>query len=86
MRGPALDLKPTILARMDSQAPFGVWTASDFVDAGARDAVDQALHRLTKDQQIRRLAWPLRPAATQQPHRQAERAGPQGGDRRAGAP
>jgi hypothetical protein len=59
MRGPALDLKPTILARMDSQAPFGVWTASDFVDAGARDAVDQALHRLTKDQQIRRLAWGL---------------------------
>jgi hypothetical protein len=59
MRGPALDLKPTILARMDSQAPFGVWTASDFVDAGARDAVDQALHRLTKDRQIRRLAWGL---------------------------
>ena len=56
MRGPALDLKSTILARMDRQAPFGVWTPSDFVDAGPRDAVDQALHRLVKDRGIRRLA------------------------------
>ena len=56
MRGPALDLKSTILARMAAQAPFGVWTPSDFVDAAPRTAVDQALHRLVKDQTVRRLA------------------------------
>lgn len=59
MRGPALDLRSTILGRMDAQTPFGVWTPSDFVDVGSRDAVDQALHRLTKDDEIRRLAWGL---------------------------
>jgi hypothetical protein len=71
MRGPALDLKSTILARMDRQAPFGVWTPSDFVDAGPRDAVDQALHRLVKDKAIRRLIrglydWPRLNSLTQQ--------------------
>lgn len=50
------DLKSIILTRMDAKAPFGVWTPSDFVDAASRDAVDQALHRLTKDGAIRRLA------------------------------
>jgi hypothetical protein len=55
MRGPALDLKATILARMGAQAPFGVWTPTDFVDAAPRSAVDQALYRLVKDQAIRRL-------------------------------
>lgn len=59
MRGSTLDMRATILARMDAQAPFGVWTPSDFVDIGSRDAVDQALHRLTKDEKIRRLAWGL---------------------------
>lgn len=56
MRGPALDLKSTILARMSSKAPFGVWTPADFVDAGPRDAVDQALHRLVRAGDVRRLA------------------------------
>lgn len=56
MRGPALDLKSTILARMDNQAPFGVWTPGDFVDAGPRDAVDQVLHRLVRAGDVRRLA------------------------------
>jgi hypothetical protein len=59
MRGPALDLKVTILDRMDRRVPFGVWTPVDFVDAGSRDAVDQALHRLVKDAAIRRLAHGL---------------------------
>ena len=59
MRGSALDMRATILASIDAQAPFGVWTPSDFVDVGSRDAVDQALHRLTKDEKIRRLAWGL---------------------------
>ncbi len=56
MRGAALDLKNAILDRMAQKAPFGVWTPSDFLDLGRRDAVDQALHRLTRGQQIRRIA------------------------------
>src|ERR1700756_3316673 len=56
MRGPALDLKTTILDRMAAKAPFGVWTPADFLDAGPRDAVDQALHRLVRTGQIRRIA------------------------------
>jgi len=56
MRGPALDLKTTILGRMAASAPFGVWTPADFVDSGPRDAVDQALHRLVRTGQIRRIA------------------------------
>jgi hypothetical protein len=56
MRGPALDLKTTILDRMATRAPFGVWTPADFVDAGPRDAVDQALHRLVRTGQVRRIA------------------------------
>ncbi|WP_421931852.1 DUF6088 family protein [Phenylobacterium sp.] len=55
MRGPALDLKATILDRMDAQAPFGVATPTDFVDAGSRDAVDQALHRLVRAGDVRRI-------------------------------
>jgi hypothetical protein len=56
MRGPALDLKTTILDRMAGRAPFGVWTPADFADAGPRDAVDQALHRLVRTGQVRRIA------------------------------
>ncbi len=56
MRGPALDLKTTILDRMAARAPFGVWTPADFADAGPRDAVDQALHRLVRTGQVRRIA------------------------------
>ena len=55
MRGPALDLKATILDHMDAQAPFGVWTPTDFVGAGSRDAVDQALHRLVRAGDVRRI-------------------------------
>jgi len=55
MRGPALDLKTTIVDRMDAKAPFGVWTPSDFLNAGPRDAVDQALHRLARSGQVRRI-------------------------------
>ena len=55
MRGPALGLKMTILDRMAARAPFGVWTPADFVDAGPRDAVDQALHRLVRTGQVRRI-------------------------------
>ena len=56
MRGPGLDLKTAIARRMADQAPFGVWTPVDFIDLGTRDAVDQALHRLTHAGDIRRIA------------------------------
>jgi len=56
MRGPGLDLKTAIATRMADQAPFGVWTPVDFIDLGSRDAVDQALHRLTRAGDIRRIA------------------------------
>jgi hypothetical protein len=56
MRGNALDLKAHILDRMEQSAPFGAWTPVDFLDLGPREAVDQALHRLTRGKQIRRIA------------------------------
>lgn len=56
MRGPGLDLKTDIAERMADPAPFGVWTPVDFIDLGTRDAIDQALHRLTRAGEIRRIA------------------------------
>lgn len=55
MRGPGLDLKDTIIDRMTTRAPFGVWVPADFTDLGSRDAVDQALHRMTRAGLIRRI-------------------------------
>ena len=40
---------------MAEQAPFGVWTPTDFLDLGSRDAVDQVLSRLTAAGGIRRV-------------------------------
>jgi hypothetical protein len=56
MRGNALGLKVHILGRMEQAAPFGAWTPVDFLDLGPRETVDQALHRLTRGKQIRRIA------------------------------
>ena len=56
MRGPGLDLKAAILDRVISNAPAAAWTPADFLDLGSRDAVDQALHRLTRSGDIRRIA------------------------------
>ena len=56
LRGTGLNLKGQILDRMEQAAPFGAWTPVDFLDLGARDAVDRALHRLTRAKQIRRFA------------------------------
>jgi hypothetical protein len=41
---------------MADQSPFGVWTPVDLIDLGTRNAVDQALHRLTRAGDIRRIA------------------------------
>ncbi len=54
MRGPSLDLKARILDRVDD-TPDAVWTPIDFVDLGARAAVDKALQRLAKDGALRRV-------------------------------
>jgi hypothetical protein len=56
MRGPGLDLKAAILDRMIQKAPFAAWTPRDFLDLGSREAVDQALHRLNRGGDIRRIA------------------------------
>lgn len=56
MRGPGLDLKSAISDRMISGGMPSVWTPQDFLDLGSRDAVDQVLHRLTRNGDVRRIA------------------------------
>jgi hypothetical protein len=56
MRGPGLDLRTAILDRMSTQSSVGIWTPVDFLDLGSREAVDQALHRLTASKDLRRIA------------------------------
>lgn len=56
MRGPGLDLKASILERVSSKTHQAVWTPSDFLDLGSREAVDQALHRMARSGDIRRIA------------------------------
>lgn len=56
MRGLGLDLRTAILDRMSAQSSAGVWTPVDFLDLGSREAVDQALHRLTASKDLRRIA------------------------------
>jgi hypothetical protein len=55
VRGPKLDLKARILDRVATGAPHGVWTPVDFLDLGARAAVDKALQRLANDGVLRRV-------------------------------
>jgi hypothetical protein len=55
MRGLGLDLRTAILDRMSAQSSTGVWTPVDFLDLGSREAVDQALHRLTASKDLRRI-------------------------------
>jgi hypothetical protein len=56
VRGPSLDLKAAITDRMAQGSSMAVWTPQDFLDLGSREAVDQALHRLTRGGDIRRIA------------------------------
>jgi hypothetical protein len=56
MRGPGLDLRIAILDRITAQPSLGVWTPVDFLDLGSREAVDQALHRLTASKDLHRIA------------------------------
>jgi hypothetical protein len=54
MRGPTTDLKAQILERVTA-TPAAVWTPIDFLDLGARAAVDKVLQRLAKSDCISRL-------------------------------
>jgi hypothetical protein len=56
MRGLGLDLRTAIFDRMSAQSSTGVWTPIDFLNLGSREAVDQALHRLTASKALRRIA------------------------------
>jgi hypothetical protein len=49
------DLKSQILKRISKAAPRTVWTPSDFLDLGTRDAVDKVLQRLANAGDIRRI-------------------------------
>lgn len=55
MKEAASDLKTVILARIERGAQRGVWTPRDFLDLGARDAVDKTLQRLTRAGMLRRI-------------------------------
>jgi hypothetical protein len=55
MRGPSLDLKARIIDRVTQGAQGAVWTPVDFIDLGARAAVDKALQRLANDADLRRV-------------------------------
>jgi hypothetical protein len=54
VRGPALDLKKDIVARLGEQ-PGRVWTPVDFLDLGPRAAVDKALQRLVAEKAVSRV-------------------------------
>ena len=49
------DLKAAVLRRLQQDAPRKVWTPTDFLDLGSRDAVDKALQRLTNAGRLRRI-------------------------------
>src|SRR3546814_8639950 len=53
MEKPASGLKAAILDR--TEVPGSVWTPSDFLDLGSREAVDKALQRLAKSDELRRI-------------------------------
>jgi hypothetical protein len=55
MRGPNLDLRSRISAKISAGDPQIVWTPSDFADLGPRDAVDKAVQRLVTAGELRRI-------------------------------
>lgn len=54
MRGPTIDLKFQMTERVTA-SPSMVWTPIDFLDLGARAAVDKALQRMVKASNLDRL-------------------------------
>ncbi len=55
MRGPDLDLKPMISAKIAAGGAGGVWTPIDFLDLGPRTAIDKTLQRLVAAGDLRRI-------------------------------
>lgn len=55
MRGPNLDLKSRISAKISAGNHQTIWTPSDFTDLGPREAVDKALQRLVATGDLRRI-------------------------------
>jgi len=55
MRGPNLDIKSRISAKISAGSLQSVWTPSDFADLGSRDAVDKAVQRLVAAGDLRRI-------------------------------
>lgn len=51
----AVDLKSSILKRIDDGPARGVWTAADFLDLATRDAIDKTLQRLVAGSNLRRI-------------------------------
>lgn len=49
------DLKSQILARIGEGRTRSVWTPTDFLDLGRRDAVDKTLQRLVAARKLRRI-------------------------------
>ncbi|WP_258234463.1 DUF6088 family protein [Cupriavidus pinatubonensis] len=56
MKATAPSIPDQIMRRARAAGRGGVFTPSDFLDIGARAAIDQALSRLTKGGKLRRLA------------------------------
>lgn len=54
-RGRNLDLRRSILDRIKRDRSIRVWTPNDFLDLGARSAIDKALQRLAIAGDIRRI-------------------------------
>ncbi len=52
-------VQAAILDRIHTQTTPHIWGAHDFADLASRDAVDQALHRLTVAKKMRRIAHGL---------------------------
>lgn len=55
MRGPDLDLKSRISARIAGGDAAAVWTPADFLDLGSRDPIDKTLQRLAAAGDLRRI-------------------------------
>jgi hypothetical protein len=49
------DLKTSILSRIKSGSPSGVWTVNDFLDLGSYDAVRKTLQRLASAAAVKRI-------------------------------
>ena len=73
MKKHADSIDAAILARIRSGAKDYVWTPADFLDLGSRVAVDKALSRNVKSDQLRRAGRGFYHLLRQSPQRSAVR-------------